>query len=287
MLANSISWIKNTFAGQSRSRAVIAVSGGIDSAVSLTLLARALGPHQVTALLLPYADQSTAAAVTMAQFVQLPPENVRVINIEPVVQAFQTMVAGEPKGSGEPATLGEYGKSGEPGVSAEPNSMSQVRLGNIMARSRMTVVFDWAKKLAALVCGTENKSEHYLGYFTRFGDAASDLEPIAHLYKTQVRQLAAQLQLPSQIQTQAPSAGLWGGQTDEAELGFSYEVADQVLTELLEVQKIKVTKVTSPAEWERLAKLPVAGVEAIQVQKVINQVRQNIFKLLVPYVNRV
>ncbi len=110
---------------------------------------------------------------------------------------------------------------------------SGLRKGNIMARARMIVVFDTAKKLDGLVCGTENKSEHYLGYFTRFGDAASDIEPISTLYKTQVQEMATFLGLPEIFTTKAPSAGLWEGQTDEKEMGFSYEDADRAVAVIL------------------------------------------------------
>lgn len=102
-----------------------------------------------------------------------------------------------------------------------------------MARTRMICVFDTAKELDALVCGTENKSEHYLGYFTRFGDAASDIEPISTLYKTQVRMAAVDLGIPEVFLTKAPSAGLWENQTDEGEMGFTYEDADRALAVLL------------------------------------------------------
>jgi len=98
-----------------------------------------------------------------------------------------------------------------------------------MARLRMIFLFDTAKKNQALVCGTENKSERLLGYYTRFGDSASDLEPISHLYKTQVLQLAKYLKIPKKIITTKPSAGLWENQTDEGEFGFTYAEADQVL----------------------------------------------------------
>lgn len=103
-----------------------------------------------------------------------------------------------------------------------------------MARSRMIMLFDQAKKLDALVCGTENKSEKYLGYFTRFGDEASDIEPIQGFYKTQIRQLAEHLQLPEVFLKKSPSAGLWKDQTDEQELGFSYAVADQIFEQLID-----------------------------------------------------
>ena len=102
-------------------------------------------------------------------------------------------------------------------------------MGNIMARARMIVLFDIAKKHNALVCGTENKSEHLLGYYTRFGDEASDIEPIRHLYKTQIYKLAKYLNVPQEIIEAQPSAGLWKRQTDEGQFGFSYEEGDQVL----------------------------------------------------------
>jgi len=93
----------------------------------------------------------------------------------------------------------------------------------------MIVLYDLAKKHQGLVCGTENKSEFLLGYFTRFGDEASDFEPIRHLYKTQIFELAKYLDLPKVIINQVPTAGLWSGQTDEKEFGFSYTEADKTL----------------------------------------------------------
>jgi NAD+ synthase len=94
---------------------------------------------------------------------------------------------------------------------------------------RMIVLFDLAKKYNALVVGTENKSENLLSYFTRYGDQASDIEPIEHLYKTQVYQLANHLGVQEILLNQTPTAGLWQGQTDEGQFGFSYQEADQVL----------------------------------------------------------
>jgi len=119
----------------------------------------------------------------------------------------------------------------------------KVRLGNILARVRMICLFDLAKKLGALVVGTENKSEKMLGYFTRFGDEASDLEPIVHLYKTEVIKLAKELGVPAAIIKAAPTAGLWPGQTDEAELGMTYAEIDARLRQ----GKIKPTfKLNTP-----------------------------------------
>ena len=119
---------------------------------------------------------------------------------------------------------------------------------------------DTAKKLSALVCGTENRSEYLLGYFTRFGDEASDLEPIAHLYKTQVYQLAEYLGIPRDIIYKSPTAGLWRGQTDEKELGMSYETLDKILYGLefkMDYSDIsKIVGVKKP-EVERIRKMRI------------------------------
>ena len=110
-----------------------------------------------------------------------------------------------------------------------------------MARVRMIILYDLAKRHNCLVCGTENKSELYLGYFTRFGDEASDFEPIQQLYKTQVYQLAEYLNVPKEIINQIPTAGLWENQTDEKDFGFSYKEADRVLDLYLKNKKILKT----------------------------------------------
>ena len=133
------------------------------------------------------------------------------------------------------------------------------------------LVYDLARQHNALVCGTENKSEHYLGYFTRFGDAASDLEPLCNLYKTQVRSLAQHLELPAVFWQKAPSAGLWAGQTDEAELGFTYQQADMVLHQHVDLHQL-------PADIPTLT-----GIDPTVVIAVMNQVQTSAFKLVVPY----
>jgi NAD+ synthase len=107
--------------------------------------------------------------------------------------------------------------------------MSAGRKGNLMARCRMTVLYDQSAAFGALVAGTSNRTETLLGYFTIHGDGAAGLKPIAHLYKCQVRALARRMGVPSPIVAKAPSADLWAGQTDEGELGFSYDDADRVL----------------------------------------------------------
>jgi NAD+ synthase len=186
------------------SRAVIALSGGVDSATSYALATRALGVENVHAALLPYgslSEKGLADARLMAKSVGAPEGNVHVIDIQSPVDAFLAL---------------------DPGMDA-------LRKGNIMARCRMIVLYDRARKHDALVVGTENRSEHLLGYFTRFGDEASDIEPLRGLYKTQVYALARHLGVVEPILTKAPTAGLWEGQTDEGEFGFSYAEADAIM----------------------------------------------------------
>ena len=141
----------------------------------------------------------------------------------------------------------------------------KVRLGNIMARVRMIMLFDFAKKVNGLVCGTENKSEHLLGYFTRYGDEASDLEPIQHLFKTQVFELAKYLGVPDSIIKKTPSANLWEGQTDEEEFGFTYKEADEVLSEVREYKGM------------------IGGDKGKIREIIMERVKRNKFKQEVPY----
>ncbi len=220
-------FIKKTLKQAKHTKIIIATSGGLDSSVALALSAQAIGPANVMALKLPYHQnypQCLEFASQIIKHVKIPKRNVISVNIGPIVdQLWKTiLIDASHSQTGNPAQL------------------NQIRLGNIMARTRMIILYDTAKASKALVCGTGNKSEHLLGYFTRFGDAASDLEPITHLYKTQVRELAKYLKLPPAIIDQVPTAGLWPDQTDEAELGFPYEIADQVLYLTFEQKKSPV-----------------------------------------------
>ncbi|MEO8581983.1 MAG: NAD+ synthase [Patescibacteria group bacterium] len=237
-----IAFLKETFQKQGKKKAVIAVSGGIDSALSLTLLTQALPVESIYPILLPYDNQSIDDAQAICEFNEIPNENVTVVNIKSAVDQISKA------------------------------DISPVRKGNIMARVRMIYVYDLAKKLDALVVGTENKSEQYLGYFTRFGDGASDIEPIQQLYKTQVRQLVEHLQLPKIFLEKTPSAGLWDQQTDEDELGFTYEQADQVIQQYIDDHKeAKFIVIDSSDSGE-------------VVKKVIAQIESQKFKHEVPYV---
>jgi len=239
-----IKFIRLTLQNQGFKKVVIAVSGGVDSATCLLLLAKAIKPKNITVLKLPYANQDMSLADMVIKAVDIPKINIFEVNIKPAVETIIRL---------------NQGKKLE---------KSKIRLGNIMVRLRMVFLFDLAKKNHALVCGTENKTEHLLGYFTRFGDEASDFEPIRHLYKTEVLKLAFYLDVPEKIISQAPTAGLWPGQTDEGEFGFSYKEADQVLKLYLE-KKLKLKEIEKKG--------------FTKTGKIISRVKQNLFKHQTPY----
>lgn len=237
-----IKFIRRTLKAQGFEKAIIAVSGGIDSAVCLTLLSQAISKLKILVLKLPYGRQNMALADLIINKNKIALKNIKTINIKPAVDLNCKLAGIYPT--------------------------DKIRRANIMARTRMIFIYDLAKKHSALVCGTENKSEHLLGYYTRFGDSASDLEPIRHLYKTQVYQLAEKLKIPEKIIRQAPSAGLWPGQTDEQELGFTYNEADQILELHLE-KKLKT---------EKIRKIGFKNAE-----KIIKRWNDNLFKQQTPY----
>jgi NAD+ synthase len=192
---------------------VLGLSGGIDSALVAFLAARALGPEHVHAVLMPYrtsSPSSLADAQRVVDALGLPALTV------PITDAVDAYFAQVDTLLGTPA--------------------SALRRGNRMARERMCTLFDLSAHFGALVLGTSNKTELLLGYGTQFGDLASALNPIGDLYKSQVRQLAAALGVPDSILRKPPSADLWQDQTDERELGFTYDEADEVLVQLVDLR---------------------------------------------------
>lgn len=193
--------------------AVFGLSGGIDSALVAYLATQALGRDYVQAVLMPY-ETSSAASLSDAQAVvdDLGIASVTVPITAPVDAFFQTV-------------------DGLLHVTATP-----LRRGNRMARERMATLFDLSAHFHALVVGTSNKTELLLGYGTQFGDLASALNPIGDLYKHQIRQLSRAIGVPQSILEKAPSADLWEDQTDEQELGFTYDEADEMLYQLVDLR---------------------------------------------------
>lgn len=194
-------FIKSEITRIGMSRAVIGLSGGIDSALSLALAVDALGKDNVLAVRMPY-KASSKDSLDHAQ-----------ILIDQL---------------GVPSKTIEITDMVEPLFKLNPD-MSKLRKGNIMARERMIVIYDQSEVFKGLVVGTSNKTEILLGYSTLFGDSANALNPIGDLYKTQVRQLSRAMNIPSPIVDKPPSADLWEDQTDEGELGFTYAEADRLL----------------------------------------------------------
>jgi NAD+ synthase len=156
----------------------------------------------------------------------------------------------------------------EPILAAIPADQS-VRRGNVLARLRMIVLYDRSAEFEGLVVGTGNKTEILLGYTTLYGDSACALNPLGDLYKTQVRQLARAVGVPEAIVAKPPSADLWSGQTDEGELGFTYERVDRLLLLLVDGRH-------SPESCVE------AGFDRAFVQAVLERIRRNQFKRLQP-----
>ena len=222
-------------------RVVINLSGGLDSALSCALAAEAMGGENVTALRLPYRT-SSQDSLEHAQIM------IDKFNVQSQTIDITGMV--------------------DPLIEHEAE-MSNTRKGNIMARARMVVLYDQSEAFKALPIGTSNKTEILLGYTTMWGDMASAINPIGDLYKTQVRQLAQALEIPAEIIDKPPSADLWVGQTDESELGFTYEQVDKLLYLLVD-HRFSARECVEE------------GFDEAFVQAVINRVRRNQFKRMMP-----
>jgi NAD+ synthase len=227
-------------------RAVIGLSGGVDSALSAFLAAEAIGAVNVLAIRMPYQSSSQASLDDAQSVIDQLGLRADTVEITPMV---------------------------EPLFERFPD-ISNTRRGNVMARARMIVLYDQSAAFGGLVVGTSNKTETLLGYTTIFGDNAAAMQPITDLYKAQVRQLSRAVGVPEPIVAKAPTADLWAGQTDEGELGFTYDLADQVLYLLVD-ERYTVDEVAAE------------GFDRAFVQKVWDQVRRNHYKRTMPNVAKV
>ena len=222
-------------------RAVLGLSGGIDSALVAYLVASAIGPEQLLCVLMPYRTSSPASRADAEEVVRALGTASEVVEITPMVDGYF-------------------------GVESEASAL---RRGNFAARMRMSVLYDRSVTWGGLVVGTGNKTEGLIGYTTIFGDNASAFNPIGDLYKSQVRQLAVAMGVPTSIVQKAPSADLWPGQTDENEGGFSYPMLDRLLF-------WRIDKRRSIEEMEAL------GFERATVERVDRLVATSEFKRQVP-----
>ena len=230
MKTKIISWIKQKVKNSGAKGIVLGLSGGIDSAVVAALAKAAVGKHNLLVLFMPCNSQSQDLkdAELVAHELGL---KSKLVDLSAVYNNFLKVL---------------------------PGAISLAR-GNLKPRLRMSTLYYFANKLNYLVCGTGNKSELMVGYFTKHGDGGVDILPIADLFKRQVRQLARELKIPQGIITKAPTAGLWFGQTDEVEMGITYDELDDILDRFCNHKKQvastksvdKVTRMYKKSEHKR------------------------------------
>lgn len=201
-----IGFIKSTVESAGCKGVVVGLSGGVDSATVTKLCADAIGAENVLNVFMPSRVTPVEDYKTTSELSALWGTEYKVVDVQPAVDALAAVLL-----SGRETPL---------------------ERGNISARCRMIVLYNLAKKRNYLVVGTSNQSELMMGYFTKFGDGACDMTPMANLYKTEVRQLARIIGVPEPIIAKPPSAGLWEGQTDESEMGIRYEDLDGILYDL-------------------------------------------------------
>ena len=204
-----VEFLRESFKKAGFSKAVLGLSGGIDSALVAYLLRDALGKENVLAIMMPYKSSNPDSLNHAKLVVEDLKINAKTIEITDMIDAYFK----------------------------NEKDASSLRMGNKMARERMSILFDYSSKENALVVGTSNKTEIYLGYSTQFGDSACALNPIGDLYKTNIWDLSRYLKIPNELIEKKPSADLWEGQTDEQEMGLTYKEADQVLYRMLEENK--------------------------------------------------
>ena len=231
-------------------RLVVGLSGGVDSATVAFLAARAIGADNLLAVRMPYRTSSADSEADAMRVVTALGCRTELVDITPMVEPMLALVSGDDEGA------------------------LRVRRGNVMARQRMIVLYDRSAAFDALVIGTSNKTEALLGYGTLHGDMASAIAPIGDLYKSQLRAVASALGVPAEILAKPPSADLWPDQTDEAELGASYDDLDRILFALVD------------RRWS-VERCVAAGMDPKLVTRVKARVARNEFKRQTPPVAKV
>jgi NAD+ synthase len=209
-----VGFIRAQMAQTGFSRLVVGLSGGVDSATVAFLAARAIDSEDLLAVRMPYRTSSESSETDALRVVDALGCRTERVEISSMVEPMLALITGGPQ--------------------AVPGDELNVRRGNVMARQRMIVLYDRSAAFDALVIGTSNKTEALLGYGTLHGDMAAALAPIGDLYKSQLRAVAGELGVPKEILDKPPSADLWPGQTDEDELGRSYDLLDRALFALVD-----------------------------------------------------
>lgn len=241
-----VRFIKDETQSAGFDRGVIGLSGGVDSALVAALMSKALGRDETLAVVMPYRESSKESVEDAAFVAKELGIRTEIVDISPMADAWFSQATGSDK----------------------------VRRGNVLARLRMIVLYDISAREQALVVGTSNKTELLLGYGTLHGDMASAINPLGDLYKTQVWELAKAMKLPERVVSKKPTADLWVGQTDEGELGFSYEQVDRLLYLMVDERR---------KEEELLA----LGFDRGFIRRVQDMMRKNQFKRRPPVIAKI
>ena len=235
-------FIRNELNNAGFSKIIVGLSGGIDSSVTAALSVKAIGKENVFGVMMPYKNSHPDSLNDAKEVAVKLGIKYRIVDISPMVDAY----------------FNRYENDGD-----------ILRRGNRMARERMCVLYDLSAKYKALVGGTGNKSELLIGYCTQYGDSACAFEPIGHLYKTEIKEMARILDLPERVIEKNPTADLWENQTDEDEIGISYKKLDEILYNLFDLNKSK----------EEIIKL---GYFAEEIEKVMRMYKNSEFKRRMP-----
>ena len=233
------SFVQSAVKNAGYQKVILGLSGGIDSSLAAALCGNALGNQNVIGIMMPYKNSNPLSLQHAKLIANTFKITYEIITITNMVDAY----------------FDEF----------EPEA-NMLRRGNRMARERMCILYDLSAKYKALVVGTSNKSEIYAGYCTQYGDSACAFEPFAHLYKSEVREIAVMLNIPAEIINKPPTADLWEGQTDEKEMGISYPLLDEILFYLID-EKMEKTEIMKKGFSEEMVDLVLKKIEKSEFKR--------------------